>query len=129
MQRNKQLASLYKQIDASFSKQAKLHPLNCRAGCAGCCTSGIEVSPLEAEWIRMNVQNKDLPPRARFKNAQCAFLDAAKRCSIYEWRPAVCRSHGIPVRWTEAETAGAEFRDLCELQRPTTVAICNSVGV
>lgn len=30
--------------------------------------------------------------------ARCAALDPAGRCQIYEARPLVCRSHGVPIR-------------------------------
>ncbi len=33
---------------------------------------------------------------------RCAALDDAGRCRIYEARPLVCRSHGVPVRMTPA---------------------------
>jgi hypothetical protein len=49
---------------------------------------------------------------ATSKPGKCAFLAHDNRCSIYEHRPAVCRSFGMPIKWTEGRT---EARDICEL--------------
>jgi Fe-S-cluster containining protein len=45
-------------------------------------------------------------------SGKCAFLASNNRCSIYEHRPAVCRSFGMPIKWAEGT---AEARDICEL--------------
>lgn len=46
----------------------------------------------------------------------CAFLDAEKRCRIYEHRPYVCRTQGLPLRWLEEDEETDEVfeaRDIC----------------
>lgn len=44
----------------------------------------------------------------------CAFLGDAGECRIYADRPYVCRSQGLPLRWTEEEEQ-VERRDICPL--------------
>jgi hypothetical protein len=47
----------------------------------------------------------------------CAFLDQEGACRIYEHRPYVCRTQGLPLRWIEQYPDGttAELRDICPL--------------
>jgi Fe-S-cluster containining protein len=42
----------------------------------------------------------------------CAWLDASGRCGIYEVRPLVCRTHGLPLVFEED---GRMLRDVCPL--------------
>ncbi|MBU1240980.1 YkgJ family cysteine cluster protein [Myxococcota bacterium] len=50
----------------------------------------------------------------------CAFLSPAGDCRIYEHRPYVCRTQGLPLRWLEDPSlAGSpEYRDVCPLSEP-----------
>jgi len=52
----------------------------------------------------------------------CAFLDDAGACRIYSHRPYVCRSQGVPLRWTDEDEAGdlVELRDICPLNEAGT---------
>lgn len=46
----------------------------------------------------------------------CAFLDEAGACRIYEHRPYVCRTQGLPLRWLdEQDGLPVELRDICPL--------------
>ena len=47
----------------------------------------------------------------------CAFLDDHGACRIYESRPYVCRTQGLPLRWIEDDDAAVrvEYRDICPL--------------
>ncbi len=47
----------------------------------------------------------------------CAFLDSDGACRVYEQRPYVCRTQGLPLRWLEpdGEGGGLEYRDICPL--------------
>lgn len=46
----------------------------------------------------------------------CAFLDKNDACRIYENRPYVCRTQGLPLRWfDEIEDELVELRDICPL--------------
>lgn len=91
----------------------------CRAGCAGCCQAGLTVSPVEAAAIAAHLER--LPPQARNAIAAraerhregCVFLDEGGRCSVYEARPIVCRTQGLPLRYppgfVPAEAVGIDL--------------------
>lgn len=88
--------------------------ITCKRGCAGCCVDGLTVFEIEAEYIRH--QSGELlaseKPHAR---GACAFLDDDGGCRIYDDRPYVCRTQGLPLRWFETEDDGRmiEMRDIC----------------
>ncbi|MBA3818184.1 MAG: YkgJ family cysteine cluster protein [Deltaproteobacteria bacterium] len=83
--------------------------MQCQTGCSDCChvrltITGVEAAAIRAEIARWSAERRTglaaVGPRDR-----CAALDAAGRCKIYEARPVVCRSHGVPIRL--AETTGS----------------------
>lgn len=92
-------------VDAAVSQLVGLHRsrMKCGLGCAACCT---RVSVLPVEWytVRMAIDGraninaspssiKSAPP-----SSPCGFLrDGA--CSIYGYRPLLCRVHGLPLRY------------------------------
>lgn len=73
----------------------------CKKGCADCCAPGLSVLPVEAFAIETALEQRlaggdgSLPPA---RGERCAFLDPAGACSIYEMRPLLCRTHGLPIR-------------------------------
>jgi Fe-S-cluster containining protein len=101
--------------------------MQCATGCSDCCHVRLTITAVEAAAIRAHVagwpagQRRDLAggsigegrvrgmatptdlpagPGASPVGStdRCAALDAAGRCKIYEARPLVCRSHGVPIR-------------------------------
>ncbi len=110
-----ELARLHAEVDAEAARLGALHRarLQCRRGCASCCVDDITVFEVEAERIR--VRHPELlasgEPHAP---GACAFLGAEGDCRIYAERPYVCRTQGLPLRWSDAER-GAELRDICAL--------------
>lgn len=95
--------------------RANASRLACRAGCADCCTDGLTVFSLEAEVIRRH--HADLLEHGRpHEPGACAFLDGEGNCRIYEHRPYVCRTQGLPLRWLEEDEETGdiiESRDIC----------------
>lgn len=100
----------------------------CQQGCYGCCKSGLSVSHIEASRIREWLENqKDIlnkiqdDSRMMVDERFCPLLDRQGLCSIYEVRPMICRSHGMPVSWAPDVEGGApmaetmEQRDVCPL--------------
>jgi hypothetical protein len=79
------------------------------------------VSELEAGAIREFLAAKaELVSEARalaaadpHRGKRCSFLSAAGQCLIYEARPLVCRSHGVPLQMSVAEDQ--KVRDACPL--------------
>ena len=111
------LSGLYDEVDEHSAALHALHArrLQCRKGCSGCCVDGLTVFAVEAENIRRR-HGELLAQGAPHREGACAFLDDAGACRIYADRPYVCRSQGLPLRWTE-ERDGVlvELRDICPL--------------
>jgi uncharacterized protein len=99
--------------------QSNAGRLQCRKGCAECCTDGLTVFAIEAAVLRRH--HAELLERAEPHAAgACAFLDRDGSCRVYAHRPYVCRTQGLPLRWieevTEDEGSEAEIvesRDIC----------------
>src|SRR5215510_15323244 len=108
-------------LQARYSKH-----LICRAGCSGCCHHHLSVFAVEAEEARAAIESLPAPIRARVeeqarevivREAQgepvaCPLL-VNDRCSIYESRPLICRTQGLPLLM-EAEDGEQEV-DFCPL--------------
>lgn len=112
------LRVLHDEIDRAVAPLARRHRarLECRRGCSDCCVDGITVFEVEAERIRADHAGLLAGGRPHAVGA-CAFLDADGACRIYSSRPYVCRTQGLPLRWTEEgdDGEGVEYRDICPL--------------
>lgn len=84
----------------------------CRAGCSACCHAQLTVCDVEAELVRESLAALDDEARARLaaraeasaeRNATdaCVLLEDDGRCAVYEGRPLVCRTQGLPLRYPE----------------------------
>lgn len=114
---SKELKELYDAADARVRLLESVHAarINCRKGCSSCCVDGISVFDVEARNIRARHAEllSDSPPHP---SGACAFLDQEGACRIYEDRPYVCRTQGIPLRWVEyTDSDTVEYRDICPL--------------
>ena len=95
--------------------QAHASRLQCRAGCNGCCTDDLSVFEIEAAVIARR-HPELLAGGAPHSEGACAFLDDQGRCRVYDARPYVCRTQGLPLRWLEEEDGETvEARDVCPL--------------
>ena len=112
------LKALHARVDADASKLAARHAerLQCRLGCKDCCVDELTVFEVEAERIRRN-HGTLLREGAPHPKGACAFLDGDGGCRIYEDRPFVCRTQGLPLLWFEETEEGeiTESRDICPL--------------
>lgn len=125
------LEEFYRSIDRDTGVLREYHEgrLRCRLGCIDCCIDGLTVLQVEAEWIRQRVRHIQGPPHPV---GACAFLDGTGACRIYEHRPYVCRTQGLPLRWIAEEDQ--EMRDICPLNETTEpieaipVARCWTIG-
>jgi hypothetical protein len=114
-------------VDGIAAETASPHGdrLACKRGCSGCCVDDLTVFDVEAERIRQE-HSELLANSAPHPLGACAFLDDEGACRIYDSRPYVCRTQGLPLRWlvqappegggTEngTEEAGiTECRDVC----------------
>lgn len=66
----------------------------CKKGCDACCYIHIDISALEAEYIEIKTGIPRLEKANSFfeKGKPCPFLKD-HCCSIYQYRPYVCRQH------------------------------------
>jgi len=127
------LENLYAEVDNTTLPLIEIHAnrLQCKAGCFDCCADDITVFRIEAAHIESHypdlLQNGIPHPKGR-----CAFLDETGRCRIYEHRPYVCRTQGLPLRWLTEESL--EYRDICPLNETNVpiedipVAQCWTLG-
>ena len=105
------------EVDARAGALAARHAerLQCKRGCSGCCLDDITVFEVEAQVLREKhgALLESGTPRAA---GACAFLDAEGACRVYEDRPYVCRTHGLPMAWVEERGEDfVELRDICPL--------------
>ena len=103
-------------VDELTGALARRHAANlrCGAGCASCCVD--ELTVFEVEAARIATFAADVLRQAPGPVGACAFLDESKSCRIYEHRPYVCRTQGLPLRWVEQRRGRiVERRDACTL--------------
>jgi len=117
-QRLKDLQKFHSEIDRKVVRLEKNHSerINCKAGCASCCVDELTVFEIEAENIKQNYSELLLTAEPAEKG-KCAFLDKEGKCRVYNHRPYVCRTQGLPLSWIEELEDGslAEMRDICPL--------------
>lgn len=103
-------AALCAKVDAFFAEVQARHgaSMQCASGCYDCCQAGLSVTLVEAAAIVRKLAGADAAiVRALAETAaaqpadRCVALDAEGRCRIYDARPLVCRSHGVPIRRRE----------------------------
>lgn len=110
------LDRFYGQLDAEVQDLTEVlgGRLKCRVGCCACCVEGLTVFEVEAEHIQRYfgaLLENGLP----YPEGACACLDETGACRIYEHRPYVCRTQGLPLRWIDEDQEGeyCEMRDVC----------------
>jgi uncharacterized protein len=120
-----QLVGLTDRLAARLIARYGAH-LACRAGCGGCCQHHLSVFPVEAAAIGKAVET--LPPEtqaiirrqaaavrereARGGPVACPLL-VDDRCAVYESRPLICRTQGLPLLIEAAD--GVQEVDFCPL--------------
>lgn len=104
---------LHRAIDDNARVLAERHraQLQCKRGCSGCCSDGLTVFEVEAAAI-VRKHRALLSEQAAGPVGRCAFLDDDGACRVYDERPYVCRTQGLPLRWIERDR---ELRDVCAL--------------
>ncbi len=115
------VAALHCEVDrAASAPVARLGPrLRCGPGCSDCCVDDLAVFEVEADRIRRGAAEL-LREGVPGPVGACAMLDGEGRCRVYDLRPYVCRTQGLPLRWFEELAPGdwAEYRDICPLNEP-----------
>jgi Fe-S-cluster containining protein len=90
--------------------------MQCRKGCDSCCEN-ISVFPLERDAIKFLIEREkiELPKERMFNKYRksCNFL-IHSACSIYEYRPIICRTQGFPLLYQNTKGDGYEL-SVCHL--------------
>jgi uncharacterized protein len=91
---------------ASDVSRRRAADLRCRPGCDHCCQVELSVCSLEAQAIGRclaalpDAARQAIRDRARAAaRGRCVMLGADGTCTIYEARPTVCRTQGLPLRY------------------------------
>ena len=113
-----ELEALHQEVSQQARALEANLDLKCGLGCSDCCLDDLSVFALEAELIRAKYADL-LAHGAPGPKGACAFLDGAKGCRIYEDRPYICRTQGLPLRWIDDPGTGTELRDICPLNEPS----------
>ncbi|WGL58668.1 YkgJ family cysteine cluster protein [Pigmentibacter sp. JX0631] len=108
-------SNFYKKINEKYHEQ-----MNCKQGCARCCFVNLSIFQAEAYRIIVWVLNLDAgkkkellellqkPMQSEEKNFQnklaspCVFL-RDNSCTIYEARPTICRTQGVPLQFKQVD--------------------------
>jgi hypothetical protein len=93
-------------FDAALSRAAGA--MRCRIGCDQCCRVRLSVFAIEGDRIAHALAALDPALREHVRAqagdaSHCALL-VDGRCVVYEQRPLICRSHGVPAR-ADGETS------------------------
>lgn len=112
------LTQVHETLDARLAELAAKHDerMQCGRGCFDCCVDELTVFEVEAALIQRDYP--ELLEQGRpHPVGRCAFLDSSGACRIYDRRPYVCRTQGLPLRWLAETAAGetVELRDICPL--------------
>lgn len=94
-----------KEFDKKLENYFNQHKeyVHCKIGCSHCCENGdYPLSQLELEYLMQGYIKLDNDTKIKVqkniksiqKGCECPFL-VEKKCSIYEFRPIICRVHGL----------------------------------
>lgn len=103
------LVQLRRRVDTHFDAAVARSPraFRCGEGCDACChvrigVFAVEAAPLREALARLAREDPALRDRVRMQaddpghQDRCALL-VGGRCAVYDQRPLICRSHGLPV--------------------------------
>lgn len=89
-------------------RERRAAAMQCRSGCSACCHVELTVCEVEAARLGEALGALDGPARealarraASAADGRCVMLDDAGRCVVYDARPLVCRTQGLPLRYPD----------------------------
>jgi len=111
---------LVKKVDEFSARIIKKYGenINCGYGCSDCCQQNLNLLPLEYFFLQKGFSLLPEPMKKIVHNraaqglgdhTPCLLLDHGA-CVLYERRPIICRTHGLPLFITEGDK---ERRDCC----------------
>lgn len=109
--------ALVAKVDELCNRIGKEFPdqLSCAAGCSGCCRhltlAWVEATALAAAIKRLPANEAEaLRFRAQHakSDGECPLL-VDNRCALYEHRPIICRTHGLPILTGDGEERSIDY--------------------
>ena len=99
----KQYFIIRDELDHHCAELYKLHGphLNCKAGCDSCCMD-FSILPVEFYAIKNQAGDNLKDGKRPGVDSECAFL-VNHRCVIYDARPIICRTQGLPMLYMGEE--------------------------
>lgn len=110
----KALVQLRVAVGQHFDQAMDRQPgaMQCKAGCSQCCKPGLSVFGIEgakieqallalrqsAPKLRQKVQDQGQEALDQPSTQQSCPLLVDDHCTVYEQRPLICRSHGLPIK-------------------------------
>jgi len=90
-------------VDKTCNKLHLIHQhfTKCKKGCDECCMN-FRLLPVEFYSILNSVKKEEIKTNVSGDNEECPFL-IDHSCQIYEFRPMICRSHGLPILTMDEE--------------------------
>lgn len=81
--------------------------LACRPGCCDCCVN-LSVFPVEFHTIVDEMRADGVMGITFDESLSCGFLKGGL-CSIYRYRPMICRTHGLPIAFVNMDAEEPEM--------------------
>ena len=105
-------------IDEEIRRLEELHStdITCHPGCASCCVN-LTVFPIEFFAILEDLKKTHMIQTDLLfdESALCGFLHEGL-CQIYQFRPIICRTHGLPILFlNDSQEEPAWEVSFCEL--------------
>jgi len=101
------LGELFAKLDAFFAQAQQHHgaAITCKTGCDDCRRRRFSVTSVEAALLLEAIDQLPLEIRQAIRDrafrdeAACPLLAENGHCEVYTARPAICRTHGLPIRF------------------------------
>ena len=109
--------TLRNKIDNESNKLEQMHKsqMVCNKGCDSCCES-LTIFPIEYYTIKEDIKKLNNLPKNKLWNSitkSCRFLVNGE-CAIYESRPIICRTQGLPILYKSIKGENFEL-SICKL--------------
>ena len=85
----------------------------CQKGCSACCKMDVQLTPFEAEYIALasSIPHRN-SPLSKGHESSCPFLSEKGTCSIYNYRPLLCRTYHVlsePELGNDLDAQGMQY--------------------
>jgi Fe-S-cluster containining protein len=89
--------------------------ITCSEGCSSCCTS-ITLFPVEAAALAATLEELPDDEAESIRRHVAEYADGERcplleqhRCLLYAVRPIICRTHGLPILYTEEQERKIDY--------------------